>query len=143
VATLAQRWRCKIKNQPSLSMTSEFELLFRTREYKDRAIQAASYQVAPDRWVPEACFWHYTERGWRRLWIKSFEHLFATQGLTFPNQQEADNYAFRLARTLIDKTLADLQQPASRRPFALATYLPKMLKGEWPRFAMRKFKHRV
>jgi hypothetical protein len=94
-------------------MVTESGSIFRTQEYKGCAIQAASYEVGPREWAAEACFWQHTQNGWILLWIKSFEHLFGPQGLTFADQKEADNHAFRLARRLIDRTHDDLQEPAS------------------------------
>jgi hypothetical protein len=118
-------------------MNTQVGSIFRTREYKDCAIWAASYQVASDDWVPEACFWHYTDGGWKRLWIKSFEHLFGLQGLTFSSQEEADNYAFRFARSLIDRALPDLRELPAKREIRWGS-LPKLLRRERLRRTMRK-----
>ena len=101
------------KGSPDPFMAAETGPIFRTEKYKGCAIQAASYKVGPREWTAEACFWQHTQSGWILLWIKSFEHLFEPQGLTFADQKEADNHAFRLARMLIDKTHNDLQKPAS------------------------------
>jgi hypothetical protein len=98
-------------------MEHSFSVIFRTREYKGCAIRAASYQVGPESWAPEACFSHYTENGWRQLWVQSFWHLFGPQNLIFPTQKDADNYAFRLAGSLIDKIQPDFQEPVSGRIF--------------------------
>jgi hypothetical protein len=92
-------------------MVTESGPISRIEKYKGCAIQAASYEVGPQEWGAEACFWQHTQDGWLLLWIKSFEHLFGPQGLTFPTQKEADDHAFRLARKLIDKTQDDLQKP--------------------------------
>jgi hypothetical protein len=107
------------------------EPIFRTEEYKGCAIQAASYKVGPRAWAAEACFWQHTRSGWILLWIKSFEHLFGPQGLTYPNQKEADDHAFALARRLIDKTHDDLQEPASPDPVSgwLPASVRKMIKS--------------
>jgi hypothetical protein len=89
-------------------MTAKVGSSLRITEYKGCGIRAFSCQATSGDWVPEACFWLYTADGWRRLWIKSFERFFFAQDLTFRSQKEADDFAFHLARRLIDKTLTDL-----------------------------------
>jgi hypothetical protein len=126
-------------------MERKFPWIFRTREYKGCAIRAASYQVAAGSWIPEACFSQYTEGGWRQLWIQSFSHLFGPQGLTFPTQKDADEYAFRIASVLIDKIQPELQARPQRSRFRFR--LPKGL-GSRRRFSalkqlFRDFKHRA
>jgi len=111
-------------------MASTVGSTLRLSEYKGCGIRAFSYQARPGDWVPEACFWLYTADGWRRLWIKSFEQFFAGPHITFPSQKEADDFAFRLARLLIDRTRTDLQEPIP--PAALATHLPKIWKSDRP-----------
>jgi hypothetical protein len=128
-------------------MNQKSRWIVRTRAYKGCAIRGASYQVGPESWAPEACFSQYTEIGWRQLWVQSFGHLLGPQGLTFPSQKDADNYAFRLARDLIDKIQPELQARPSRSVFPLARRLPKRLKIDC-RFAglrrfLRDFKHRA
>jgi hypothetical protein len=119
-------------------MEHDFSLIFRTREYKGCAIRAASYQVGPDSWAPEACFSQYTENGWRQLWVQSFGHLFGPQVLTFPTQKDADNYAFRLAGSLIDKIQPELQGQVSRRILPFARRHPKSLNAERRFSALRR-----
>jgi hypothetical protein len=102
-------------------------VILRTEEYKGCGIRAASYKVGPRDWVPEACFWVHTQRGWTRMWINSFAHFFEFQNLTFPNETDADACAFRLARRLIDKTLPDLNLSISRSTATRAAYLSRIL----------------
>jgi hypothetical protein len=129
------------------TMDRDFSLIFRTREYKGCAIRAASYQVGPDSWAPEACFSQYTENGWRQLWVQSFGHLFGSQDLTFPSQKDADNYAFRLAGSLIDKIEPDLQRLVSRRILPFGRRHTKRLNAERHfsglRRIFRDLKHRA
>ena len=108
-------------------MTAEPGWIFRTKEYRGCGIRAASYSVESRAWVPEACFWLYTDSGWRQLWINSFAHCLAATDLTFPSKLEADACAFSLARRLIDKTLAEFDTPVSYSTPARTTYIAKML----------------
>jgi hypothetical protein len=101
--------------------------ILRTQEYKGCGIRAASYKVGPEDWVPEACFWVRTKRGWTRMWINSFAHFFEIPELTFSSETDADACAFRLARRLIDKTLPDMNSPISRRRGTRAAYLSRIL----------------
>src|SRR5262245_4254963 len=111
-------------------MARETGLIFRTKEYKGCAIRAASYQVGPRDWAAEACFWQHTERGWTQIWIQSFAHLFGNPRVTFPSQNDADRYAFRLAQMLIDKTLTDLEETAPPSTSPSTGYLAKLLRTE-------------
>ncbi len=77
------------------------------QEYRGCGIRVVSYQASANEWVPEACFWLRTRDGLRRLWIASFSHCFARPGLRFAEKIDADSWAFRLARELIDRTLAE------------------------------------
>jgi hypothetical protein len=126
-------------------MDYDFRSIFRTREYKGCAIRAASYQVGPESWAPEACFSQYTEDGWRQLWIQSFGHLLGPQDVTFPTQKDADNYAFRLAGSLIDKIQPELKEPVSRSMFPFARRHPKIFNRRFSalRRIFRDFKHRA
>jgi hypothetical protein len=107
-------------------MTLDNSSIFRTKEYRGCGIQAASYKAGPSNWVPEACFWIHAGNGWRRLWVNSFAHCLAAQNLSFPNKIEADAWAFRLARTLIDKTLPEFEKPESVETHAKRDYLSKV-----------------
>jgi hypothetical protein len=113
-------------------MASTVEPTLRLSEHKGCGIRAFSYQAGSGEWVPEACFWLYTADGWRRLWIKSFERFFAAPDITFFTQKEADDFAFRLARLLIDRTLTDLQETTQPRMAALPIYLSKIWQSERP-----------
>jgi hypothetical protein len=108
-------------------MTGENSAIFRTKEYRGCGIQAASYEAGPRNWIPEACFWIRAQNGWRRLWVNSFAHCLATHNLSFPSQIEADAWAFRLACTLIDKTLPELNPSMSTGTGARMTYLSRIL----------------
>lgn len=116
------------KNHPNSPRLGETGSILRLQEYKRCRIRATSYQVGPMEWAPEACFWKYTEYGWRQFWVKSFEHLFSRKGLTFANQRDADFHAFQLARTLIDTILGELEKPAPKSKFSWATYLARLLR---------------
>jgi len=102
--------------------------IFRTVEYKRCTIHATSYAVGPTEWAPEAYFWKYTETGWKRFWVKSFEHLFIGQGLTFSDRRDADFQAFRLARTLLDTILGELPKPIPKTKLSWASHLTKFLR---------------
>jgi len=103
--------------------------ILRTQEYKGCGIRAASYKVGPQDWVPEACLWMRTQTGSMRMWINSFAHCFETRELTFANETDADDCAFRLARRLIDKSLPDLNSntPLSRSRGTRTAYLSRIL----------------
>lgn len=82
-------------------------------------IQAASYPVGPQAWLPEACVWLQTEKGSLRLWVRSFAHCFDAEKLTFPNKLDADSWALSAARTIIDRALE--QFSSAVRPAANET----------------------
>lgn len=81
--------------------------MLNTKEYRGCGIRAASYKSDGSDWVPQACFWIHTTQGWRRLWIGSFAHCFGRSDLTFSRKIDADMWAFRVARELIDRTLPE------------------------------------
>ena len=95
------------------SMATKVRSDLRLSEYRGCGIRAFSCQADSGDWLPEACFWLYTADGWRRLWIRSFDRFFFAQGVTFRSRKEADDFAFRLARRLIDKTLKDIEESTS------------------------------
>ena len=113
---------------PEKMKEKETGAIFRTKEHKGCGIRAASYQIKPGKWVPEACFSVYTESGWLQLWIQSFAHCFSMPDLTCSNKIEADNWAFRMARTVIDKTLPefDRHERSTGAKFHLLTCFTKM-----------------
>src|SRR5512143_2254785 len=86
--------------------------MLNTKEYRGCGIQAASYKSGANDWVPQACFWLHTTQGWRRLWIGSFAHCLGRSDLTFSRKIDADKWAFRVARELIDKTLPEFTDVA-------------------------------
>lgn len=88
-------------------MNEDTGRILNTKEYRGCGIRAVSYKTGANDWVPQACFWLHTNRGRRRLWIASFAHCFARPDLTFAKKIDADNWAFRLARELIDRTLPE------------------------------------
>lgn len=121
-------------------MNSLVSAVFPTREYKGCDIHAASFKSGARDWTPQACFWIDTENGPRRVWTASFAHCFGFQELAFRSKIEADNCAFRLARTLIDKTLPDLSSSAPQR--SSSAYLAKIFAfARSGRFKRRTFKN--
>jgi hypothetical protein len=81
------------------------ELVIKSMKHRDCGIRMASYEVAPQAWLPEACVWLQTESGLRRLWIHSFAHCFDAEKLTFTNKLEADTWALGAARAIVDRAL--------------------------------------
>ncbi len=128
-------------------MTSRVGSDLRLSGYKGCGIRAFSYRAGLGNWVPEACFWLYTADGWRRLWIKSFERFFLAQDMTFRSQKEADDFAFCLARRLIDRTRADLEESNSAGTFPLRDYLSKFSRADRRPFSIariiRQFRRRA
>ena len=84
------------------------EELSHSVNHRGCGIRAASYSVAPEKWLPEACVWLQTEAGPRRVWVHSFAHCFDAEKLTFPNKLDADGWALGAARTIIDRALEQL-----------------------------------
>lgn len=119
-------------------MITETDLIFRVREYKGCDIQAASYRLGANGWVPEACFSLETEKGMRRVWIASFAHCFGMHDLIFRNKIEADNCAFSMARTLIDKTLPEFERNSVTMPSSQNNYVSK-LRRAWRRRRLKQF----
>jgi hypothetical protein len=89
-------------------------LISHTLEHRGCGIRAASYEVCPRAWLPEACVWLRTETGQRRLWVQSFVHCFTAEQLTFPDRLAADSWAFVAAKLIIDRALPE---PNSASPF--------------------------
>jgi len=101
---------------PQLKHNNDHNGIFRTAEHRGCRIRAASYQVKPGKWVPEAAFWIYTEAGWRQLWLQSFAHYFSIIEFTCANKIEADTWALRMARTVIDRALPEFDRHEPPRP---------------------------
>ncbi len=97
------------------------------QEYRGCGIRALSYKTGANEWVPEACFWLRTRHGLRRLWIASFAHCFARADLTFAKKIDADNWAFRLAQELIDKTLPEFTDFMAKAAVPQKSYMAKVI----------------
>ena len=95
-------------------MNSIHESLLHSLQHRGCGIRAASYEVGPQSWLPEACVWLETENGLRRLWVHSFAHCFDAEKLTFPNKLDADSWALVAARTIIDRALEKWEQVSGR-----------------------------
>ena len=101
--------------------------ILNTKEYRGCGIQAASYRSAASDWVPQACFWLHTNQGWRRLWIGSFAHCFGRSDLTFARKIDADMWAFRVARELIDRTLPEFMNLSEKNDVRQTNCIAKIL----------------
>lgn len=83
------------------------ELISQNLEHRGCGIRAASYEICPESWLPEACVWLQTETGQRKVWVHSFAHCFAAEDLMFSNQLEADSWALAAAKKIIDRALEE------------------------------------
>ena len=92
-------------------MDFEAELISQTLEHRGCGIRAASYEICPESWLPEACVWLQTETGQQKVWVHSFAHCFAAEDLMFSNQLEADSWALAAAKKIIDRALQE-DEPA-------------------------------
>jgi hypothetical protein len=101
--------------------------MLNTKEYRGCGIQAASYRSGASDWVPQACFWLHTNQGSRRLWIGSFAHCFGRSDLTFSRKIDADIWAFRVARELIDRTLPEFTDLTERNDVRQTNRIAKIL----------------
>ena len=93
-------------------MDFDANLISRTLEHRGCGIRAASYEIRPQSWLPEACVWLETEFGHRKIWVHSFAHCFAAEDLTFPNRVDADSWALVAAQAIIDRALEQSQPSA-------------------------------
>jgi hypothetical protein len=98
-----------------------------TKEYRGCDIRAVSYKTGANEWVPEACFSLRTGHGLRRLWIASFAHCFARPDLTFARKIDADAWAFRRARELIDRTLPEFTDLTAKTVVRQKNYMAAVL----------------
>ena len=89
-------------------MDFDESLVSDTVEHRGCGIRAASYEVAPTRWLPEACMWVRMETGARKIWVHSFAHCFAAEQLTFGNKIDADSWALVAAKSIIDRAVEQL-----------------------------------
>lgn len=96
-------------------MEFDQSLISNTLEHRGCGIRAASYEVAPTRWLPEACVWVRMETGARKLWVHSFAHCFAAEQLTFGNKLDADNWALVAAKSIIDRACEQLEPSTQNR----------------------------
>jgi hypothetical protein len=88
-----------------LSMDFDPDLISQTLEHRGCGIIAASYELRPQSWLPEACVWLHTEDGHRKIWVHSFAHCFGAEELTFGNKLEADHWALEAAKSIVDRAL--------------------------------------
>jgi hypothetical protein len=96
-------------------MEFDQSLVSNTLEHRGCGIRAASYEVEPTRWLPEACVWVRMETGARKLWVHSFAHCFAAEQLTFGNKLDADNWALVAAKSIIDRAFEQLEPSTQNR----------------------------
>ena len=96
-------------------MEFDESLISNTLEHRGCGIRAASYEVAPTRWLPEACVWVRMETGARKIWVHSFAHCFAAEQLTFGNKLDADNWALVAAKSIIDRAVEQLDYSTQTR----------------------------
>lgn len=95
----------------SMELTSHI-IINQTLEHRGCGIRAASYEICPESWLPEACVSLQTETGQRKVWVHSFAHCFAAEDLMFSNQLEADSWALAAAKKIIDRAL-EKDEPAA------------------------------
>jgi len=81
------------------------DLISQTLEYRGCGIRAASYELRPQSWLPEACVWLHTDAGHRKIWVHSFAHCFGAEELTFGDKIDADHWALEAARSIVDRAL--------------------------------------
>ena len=93
-------------------MDFDSNLISHTLEHRGCGIRAASYEVRPQSWLPEACVWLQTDRGHRKIWVHSFAHCFAAEDLTFSNQFDANSWALFAAKSVIDRAIEELNVPS-------------------------------
>ena len=90
---------------PEFSMDFDPDLISQTLEYRGCGIRAASYELRPQSWLPEACVWLHTDAGHRKIWVHSFAHCFGAEDLTFADKIDADHWALEAARSIVDRAL--------------------------------------
>ena len=122
-------------------MDFDSELVSQTVEHRGCGIRAASYEISPRSWLPEACVWLQTEAGHRKIWVHSFAHCFAAEDLTFPNRLDADSWALVAAKTIIDRALEVPELPELCFPGRRARPLSRILRiGHYSMFGFRRFR---
>jgi hypothetical protein len=90
---------------PEFSTDFDPDLISQTLEYRGCGIRAASYELRPQSWLPEACVWLHTDAGHRKIWVHSFAHCFGAEDLTFADKIDADHWALEAARSIVDRAL--------------------------------------
>lgn len=125
-------------------MDFDKNLFSHTLEHRGCGIRAASYQVSPQAWLPEACVWLRTDAGHRKMWVHSFAHCFAADQLTFPNRLDADGWALVAAKSIIDRALEEPQLPGLSYSGRRAPRLSRVLGlARYSMFNLRRFhRHR-
>jgi hypothetical protein len=122
-------------------MDFEAELISHTSEHRGCGIRAASYEIRPCSWLPEACVWLQTEGGRRKIWVHSFAHCFAAEDLTFSTQLDADCWALVAAKKIIDRALEECAMAAL--PARRARSLSRLWRvGNGSLFAFYRFRRR-
>jgi hypothetical protein len=101
-------------------------LISNTLEHRGCGIRAASYEVEPTRWLPEACVWVRMETGARKIWVHSFAHCFAAEQLTFANKLDADNWALVAAKSIIDRTFEQIDTYSPTQTGRRVTFLSRL-----------------
>jgi hypothetical protein len=90
---------------PEFTIDFDPDLISQTLEYRGCGIRAASYELRPQSWLPEACVWLHTDAGHRKIWVHSFAHCFGAEDLTFADKIDADHWALEAARSIVDRAL--------------------------------------
>lgn len=107
-------------------MEFDQSLVSNTLEHRGCGIRAASYEVEPTRWLPEACVWVRLETGARKIWVHSFAHCFAAEQLTFTNKLDADNWALVAAKSIIDRAFEQLDACSPTQAGRRVTYFSRL-----------------
>jgi len=97
-------------------MNCAHELLADSITHRGCGLRPASYEIAPEVWLPEACVWLQTDGSLIRLWIHSFAHCFDAEKLTFSNKSEADHWALSAARVIVDRAFDEPELPLMPPP---------------------------
>jgi hypothetical protein len=116
------------------------DIISHTLEHRGCGIRAASYEIRPQSWLPEACVWLQTEAGNRKIWVHSFAHCFAAEDVTFPNRLDADSWALGAAKVIIDRALEMPKLPGLSHSEHRAPRLSRVLRlARYSMSKMRRF----
>lgn len=118
-------------------MEFDQSLISNTLEHRGCGIRAASYEVEPTRWLPEACVWVRMETGARKIWVRSFAHCFAAEQLTFANKLDADSWALVAAKSIIDRAFEQFDAPGQKHTGTRANYLSSLWRRTRRTFSVR------